>query len=285
MTAGGDCDIVHGMPLEKGKSKAAFSKNVKTEVAAGKPQRQAVAIAYSEAGEDMSLDGERLTREQVSAILHKHFGRVNDEDCELEADEALGADSRPVLAFDRSLRRVELALDRTMRRTDLDGHLHVLNVNISKANVCPYLGSEVPNGVELGLDPTKVYMLYRDAAELAAAAPTYENKPLMAAHVGVSADQPQKYFIAGAVSNVRFESPYLKADIAVWDGESIKGIEDESKREVSCGYRYKADMTPGVVDGVHYDGIMRSIIANHVALVEAGRAGPDVMVADARLTP
>ena len=39
------------MPLQKGKSKKAFSKNIKTEMAAGKPQRQAVAIAYSEAGE------------------------------------------------------------------------------------------------------------------------------------------------------------------------------------------------------------------------------------------
>jgi len=39
------------MPLIKGKSKAAFSQNVKTEIAAGKPQKQAVAIAYSEAGE------------------------------------------------------------------------------------------------------------------------------------------------------------------------------------------------------------------------------------------
>jgi hypothetical protein len=39
------------MPLDKGKSKKAFSKNIKTEMAAGKPQRQAVAIAYSEAGE------------------------------------------------------------------------------------------------------------------------------------------------------------------------------------------------------------------------------------------
>lgn len=36
------------MPLEKGKSRAAFSHNVKAEMAAGKPQKQAVAIAYSE---------------------------------------------------------------------------------------------------------------------------------------------------------------------------------------------------------------------------------------------
>ena len=35
------------MPLVKSASKEAFRKNVKTEMAAGKPQRQAVAIAYS----------------------------------------------------------------------------------------------------------------------------------------------------------------------------------------------------------------------------------------------
>jgi len=38
------------MPLNKGKSKKAFSQNVKTEIAAGKPTKQAVAIAYSVAG-------------------------------------------------------------------------------------------------------------------------------------------------------------------------------------------------------------------------------------------
>ena len=35
------------MPLVKSASPAAFRKNVKTEMAAGKPQKQAVAIAYS----------------------------------------------------------------------------------------------------------------------------------------------------------------------------------------------------------------------------------------------
>ena len=38
------------MPLVKGKSKAAVSKNIKTEMASGKPQKQAVAIALSVAG-------------------------------------------------------------------------------------------------------------------------------------------------------------------------------------------------------------------------------------------
>ena len=40
------------MPLVKGKkakTKKGFSSNVKAEIEAGKPQKQAVAIAYSEA--------------------------------------------------------------------------------------------------------------------------------------------------------------------------------------------------------------------------------------------
>lgn len=35
------------MPLNKGKSKKAVSSNIKTEIAAGKPQKQAVAIALN----------------------------------------------------------------------------------------------------------------------------------------------------------------------------------------------------------------------------------------------
>ena len=38
------------MPLEKGSSKAAISNNIATERRAGKPEKQAVAIAFSEAG-------------------------------------------------------------------------------------------------------------------------------------------------------------------------------------------------------------------------------------------
>ena len=57
------------MPLESGSSKAAFSKNVATEMNAGKPQKQAVAIAYSKRGDAEETKGEQASEDaRMSAI-------------------------------------------------------------------------------------------------------------------------------------------------------------------------------------------------------------------------
>jgi hypothetical protein len=176
---------------------------------------------------------------------------------------------------------MKLAFDRSVRSVDVDGRLHVAISNISKATVNPYLGREIPNAEQLGLQPDKVYQLLRDPQELEKAAATFNNIPLLSKHVPVSAELPQKEFVVGSTgTDAVFEAPYLKNSLVVWDAVAIAGISTKEQCELSCAYRYIPDMTPGVYEGMPYDGIMTNIVGNHVALVEVGRAGPDVVVGD-----
>lgn len=179
----------------------------------------------------------------------------------------------------------KLAFDRASVRTyDQDGRLRVEMTNISKATVNPYLGSEIPDGDRLGLDPKRVYQLLRDPEELAKAAETFNGVPLLDTHIPSTAwDHPKGKVVGTTGTDAVFEAPYLKNSLIVWTQDAIQGIESGEQRELSCGYRYRADMTPGTYDGVQYDGVMRDIRGNHVALVAAGRAGPDVVVGDSQL--
>ena len=68
------------MPLESGPpGSASFRHNVKTEVAAGKPQKQAVAIAYSKSGEKHDADPHRIhgymdaVRRGDAEVMQDHF--------------------------------------------------------------------------------------------------------------------------------------------------------------------------------------------------------------------
>jgi len=86
-----------------------------------------------------------------------------------------------------------------MRRVDADGHMHVEMTNISKANVCPYYGREIPDSEALGLDPNRLYRLYRDPVELKAGADSFANKPLLLHHIPVTADEPARELWVGTV--------------------------------------------------------------------------------------
>ncbi|WP_082954059.1 DUF2213 domain-containing protein [Mesorhizobium sp. AA23] len=178
-----------------------------------------------------------------------------------------------------------LAMDRnSVRSFDQDGHLRVEMTPISKANICPYYGREIPDFEALGLDPERIYRLYRDADELAKAAPTFVGKPLLLKHIPISAKEHPREAVVGALGDaVEFHAPYLMAPLSIWDGAAIALIESDRQKELSSSYRYRADMTPGTLAGESYDGVMRDISANHVALVEEGRAGPDVVVGDSKM--
>ncbi len=180
-----------------------------------------------------------------------------------------------VFAFDRA----------SVRSYDADGMLHVKSTPISKSNVCVYYGKEIPGAEALGLIPEKAYRLLRDPEELRKAAPTFNNKPVLNKHLPFTVVNPPKESIVGSTgTDARFEAPYLYNSMGIHDMDSIMGVETERQKEISSSYRYRLDLTPGVYEGEAYDGVMRDIVCNHVAIVPSGRAGPDVFVYDSKPT-
>lgn len=182
-----------------------------------------------------------------------------------------------------------LALDRAAisnRRKDVDGRLHVGLNPICKACVSPYYGAEIPGWEELGLDPQHIYKLYRHPGEIAKALETANNVPILIKHIAATADDPQKEHIVGSTgTDAVFDGEVLHNTLVIWDQEGIDGIESDQLRELSPGYRYIPDMTPGVTDdGLRFDGVMRDIAFNHIAQVQEGRQGPDIIVGDSKET-
>lgn len=178
-----------------------------------------------------------------------------------------------------------LAYDRvgTVRTFDEDGRLRVAKTPISKANVCPYRGNEIPRWDKLGLDPERVYRLLRSPEELERAVHTFNGLPVLEEHHHVTAVNPRRDLVVGTTGNeASFETPFLYNSLVIWDGVAIDRIKSGEQRELSSAYRYEADMTPGEYQGEPYDGVMRNISGSHVAVVPTGRAGPDVLVADAK---
>jgi uncharacterized protein len=180
----------------------------------------------------------------------------------------------------------QYAFDKSVRAIDADGRLHVATTRISKANVCEYYGQEIPNWQGLGLEADKLYRMYRDPQELEKGAATFARLPVLSEHVPVTVESPRPDLVVGAIgSDVEFDGTYLNADISVWDASAIAGIETDTVRELSCAYRYVPVMEAGTTpDGEAYDGRMTEIRGNHLALVEVGRAGSDVIVADSAPT-
>lgn len=64
------------MPLKEGKSKKAFEKNIKTEIAHGKPPKQAVAIAYAVKRKNKAKGGEVKHVEQRETMHCEKCGHT-----------------------------------------------------------------------------------------------------------------------------------------------------------------------------------------------------------------
>jgi hypothetical protein len=189
-------------------------------------------------------------------------------------------------SLDVALDEAGMAFDRAVggkRTIDENGHLHVAESNLTKSTVSPYFGEEIPEAEKLGLDPKKKYHLLRarDELEKPETIASFNGKPVLFQHkMATAVDFPTALTIGATGTDAKYEHPYLKNSLSIWPEYASQAVEDGDKSQLSAGYSYDADMTPGVYDGTPYDGVMRNIRGQHIAIVHEGRSGPDVRVAD-----
>ena len=191
------------------------------------------------------------------------------------------------MSIDNPFAYETLAIDRgSVRTVDDNGFLHVKISPLTRVQVAPYYGKEIPGWRTLGLDPDKIYKGYRPESELkkATTIESINGIPIQLRHHPDFAEDPAKDTRIGATgTDGKYASPYLMNSLHFFDKKARDLIESEALRELSLAYRYKPDFTPGKTeDGQEYDFIMRDISGNHLALVEQGRAGHEVLVYDSK---
>ena len=180
-----------------------------------------------------------------------------------------------ILAYD------SMQFEESARTIDDNGFLHVTGCAITKEQVAPYFGREIPNWQRLGLNPDGIYKLYRPAAEIKKAVESCNGIPIQLEHHEDLADAPAKETRIGSTgTDGEFRAPYLVNSLHFTDADAIKRIQDGSMRELSLCYRYEPVAKRGTFNGEDYDLVMTNLSCNHVALVEKGRAGHDVFVKD-----
>jgi uncharacterized protein len=93
----------------------------------------------------------------------------------------------------------------------------------------------------------------------------------------LTAANAKQYAVGAVGESVRKDGDKVAASIVVYDAVTVAKLE-RGKVQLSCGYECDLDPTPGEINGSRYDAIQRNIRGNHVALVDVGRAGPDVRI-------
>lgn len=185
--------------------------------------------------------------------------------------------SRPSPRLRAAMRDLTLAFDRapSKRSYSIDGHLHVRDAPISKAEVSGYLGKELlpnlPPGGHADIDPLKEYGVLRPPEELKKAAPTFRQLPLLWTHKPLDSEHHPSDITCGATgTDVHFADPWLRGSLVVWVQSVIDAIND-GINSLSCGYHFDAIPERGAFRGKPYQFRMANIVGNHVAVVDAPR--------------
>lgn len=177
----------------------------------------------------------------------------------------------------------KLTLDRARRTSD--GFM-AIRARAARSGVYQYLGREVdPEGKRFTAD--QVVNVYRPADEVfkRESVASFVGKPITDDHPSEAVNSGNwrdlaRGTIMGAARDTLEDGDFVSFDLAFMDAATIAKV-DAGKKELSNGYDCELEFADGVApDGTEYQAIQRNIRGNHVALVDAGRAGSQCSIGD-----
>jgi hypothetical protein len=168
------------------------------------------------------------------------------------------------------------------RRTK-DGYLAV-RAKAARTGVYQYAGREVDPDNAHGLRDLATVNVLRDEKTVfdAAAAHSFIGKPITDDHPSEAVNASNwKDHARGTIMGAKWEEGgYLAFDLLLTDGAAIAKV-DAGKRELSNGYAAELEFGDfAAADGTNCQARQTSIVGNHIALVDRGRAGPECRISD-----
>ncbi|PWJ80634.1 hypothetical protein C7441_112176 [Pseudaminobacter salicylatoxidans] len=163
------------------------------------------------------------------------------------------------------------------RRRD-DGYL-VADARVARIGIQTYAGWEV------GKPNLPLVRVYRPEGEVFSrdTLASFAHRPVTNDHPDevVTADNWKELAVGQTADEIARDGTFIRVPLMVADAAAIKDIEG-GKRELSAGYTCDLAFEPGTTpEGEAYDAVQKNIRANHVAIVQRGRAGSEVRIGDA----
>ncbi len=163
------------------------------------------------------------------------------------------------------------------RRT-ADGYL-IADAKAVRTGIQTYLGSEV------GKPELAMVRVYRSEEEVrnVDSLRSFSHAPVTIDHptVAVNAENWKDLAVGEVSTAAAWDGNRISLPLILKDAGAINAVIG-GKRELSAGYVCELDWTAGVTaDGQPYDAQQKNIRANHVAIVDRGRAGPECRIGDA----
>jgi len=198
------------------------------------------------------------------------------------------------IELQNELSEIHLAFDisESKRNYNKDGFFEIKANPIARSGILEYLGKNIidsDGNVLEGIDPNKMYKVFRSPAQLSASdtLDSFKIKPIIDGHAYLSVSNkdgilPEEKIVHGATGQEVFYDEtdgMLKSNLMFFSGHMNKEME-KGKKQISIGATCLYKIQNGVYNGQEYEVVQENIAGNHIAIVNNGRSGALVAVLD-----